>query len=65
MEYKRRLSIRLDERTAMLLNELSVITKTSPSVIIRGIMQRGINELIDDTGNWKILNEKDKDGKGQ
>lgn len=65
MDYKKRLSIRLDERTAMLLSELSEITKTRSSVIIRGIMQRGINELIDEKGNWKILNEKDKNGKSQ
>lgn len=64
MEYKKRLSVRLDERTAMLLAELSEITKTSSSVIIRSIMQRGINELIDESGNWKIQNEKTEKGKG-
>lgn len=64
MEYKKRLSVRLDERTAMLLAELSEITKTSSSVIIRSIMQRGINELIDESGNWKIQNEETKKGKG-
>ncbi|WP_099146692.1 MULTISPECIES: hypothetical protein [Bacteroides] len=63
MEYKKRLSVRLDERTAMLLAELSEITKTSSSVIIRSIMQRGINELIDESGNWKIQNEKTEKGK--
>lgn len=60
MGYRKRLSVRLDERTAMLLKELSSITQTSPSVIVRGIVQRGINELIDESGNWKTLNEKDK-----
>lgn len=64
MGYKKRLSVRLDERTAMLLAELSEITKTSSSVIIRSIMQRGINELIDESGNWKIQNEETQKGKG-
>ncbi|RGY28176.1 hypothetical protein DXA46_23700 [Bacteroides sp. OF02-3LB] len=64
MEYKKRISIRLDERIAMLLNELSKITRTSTSIIIRGMVNRSIEELIDKSGNWKIPNEKDKEGKG-
>lgn len=64
MEYKKRISIRLDERSAMLLNELSKITRTSTSIIIRGMVTRSIEELIDKSGNWKIPNEKDKEGKG-
>ncbi|EFS33765.1 MULTISPECIES: hypothetical protein [Bacteroides] len=64
MEYKKRISIRLDERSAMLLNELSKITRTSTSIIIRGMVNRSIEELIDKSGNWKIPNEKDKEGKG-
>ena len=64
MEYKKRISIRLDERSAMLLNELSKITRTSTSIIIRGMVNRSIEELMDKSGNWKIPNEKDKEGKG-
>lgn len=64
MEYKKCISIRLDERSAMLLNELSKITRTSTSIIIRGMINRSIEELIDKSGNWKIPNEKDKEGKG-
>ena len=64
MEYKKRISIRLDERSAMLLNELSKITRTSTSIIIRGMVNRSIEDLIDKSGNWKIPNEKDKEGKG-
>lgn len=64
MEYKKRISIRLDECSAMLLNELSKITRTSTSIIIRGMVNRSIEELIDKSGNWKIPNEKDKEGKG-
>lgn len=65
MEYKKRLSIRLDERTAMLLDELSNITRTSTSIIIRGMVHRSIEELIDESGNWKIQDEKDKNGKSK
>lgn len=63
MGYKKKVSVRLDERTSMLLSELSEMTKTKPSVIIRGIMQRGIDEMIDESGNWKMRNEKIEKGK--
>lgn len=64
MEYKKRISIRLDERSVMLLNELSKITHTSTSIIIRGMVNRSLEELIDESGNWKIQNEKTEKGKG-
>lgn len=63
-QHKKRITLRLDERTAMLLDELSNITKTTTSVIIRGMVHRSIEELIDKSGNWKMPNEKDKEGKG-
>lgn len=56
MGNKRR-SIRFDERTWMLLNELSKTTQASISVIIRGILMRGLNEVVDESGNLRI-NEK-------
>lgn len=59
-KHKRIISLRLDERTAMLLDELSNITKASTSVIIRGMVHRSIEELIDKSGNWKMSNEKNK-----
>lgn len=65
MEYKKRISIRLDERTAMLLNELSELTQTSTSIIIRGMVYRSIEELIDKSGNWKMQNEKNKNRKSR
>ena len=64
MEYKKRISIRLDERSAMLLNELSKIMQTSTSIIIRGMVNHSLEELIDTNGNWKILNEKTEKRKG-
>lgn len=64
MEYKKRISIRLDERSVMLLNELSKIAHTSTSIIIRGMVNRSLEELIDESGNWKIQNERTEKGKG-
>ncbi|GFZ38972.1 hypothetical protein [Bacteroides nordii] len=52
-----RRSVRFDERTWMLLNELSKKTGASISVIIRGMVIRGMDEIMDDSGNFKI-NEK-------
>ncbi|MDY7252049.1 hypothetical protein QHG78_02055 [Bacteroides sp. A1-P5] len=49
----------------MLLNELSNITQTGTSVIIRGMVSRSIEELIDETGNWKMHNEKNKSRKSK
>lgn len=57
---KKMINVRFDERTVMLLDELSDVTKTSVSVIVRGMVHRSIEELIDESGNWKMLNEKDK-----
>lgn len=56
MGNKRR-SVRFDERTWMLLNELSKKTGASISVVIRGMVIRGMDEIMDDSGNFKI-NEK-------
>ena len=52
-----RRSVRFDERIWMLLNELSKKTGASISVIIRGMVIRGMDEIMDDSGNFKI-NEK-------
>ncbi|MGJ1015449.1 hypothetical protein K6V25_15950 [Bacteroides salyersiae] len=49
-----RRSVRFDERTWMLLNELSKKTGASISVIIRGMVIRGMDEIMDDSGNFKI-----------
>lgn len=56
MGNKRR-SIRFDERTWMLLTELSEKTGANISVIIRSMIIRGMDEIIDESGNIKI-NEK-------
>ena len=59
------INVRFDERTVMLLNELSDITKTSISVIVRGMVYRSIEELIDESGNWKLPNENNEERKSQ
>lgn len=52
-----RRSVRFDERTWMLLKELSEKTGAKISVIIRGMVSRSIESLLDTEGNFK-LNEK-------
>ena len=61
---KKMINVRFDERTVMLLNELSDIIKTSISVIVRGMVYRSIEELIDKSGNWSLQNEKNKEREG-
>lgn len=56
MANKRR-SVRFDERTWMLLNEISSKTGAKISVIIRSLVLKGIDEITDESGNLK-LNEK-------
>lgn len=53
MGNKRR-SVRLDECTWMLLTELSEKTGASISVIIRGVIIRGMDEITDESGNLKV-----------
>ena len=51
---KKRISIRFDDRTLMLLEELSSITGAKTSVVIRSLIMKGINDIMDDTGNLKL-----------
>lgn len=60
----RRLVVRIDDRTSMLLNELTGITGIKTSVIVRGMVMCCIEELIDKSGNWKINNEKNQNREG-
>ena len=57
--------VRIDDRTSMLLNELTGITGIKTSVIVRGMVMRCIEELIDKSGNWKISNEKNQNRKAE
>lgn len=50
-------SIRFDERTWMILNELAEKTDANISIVVRGLVTKGLNSLIDKDGNLR-LNEK-------
>lgn len=45
-------SIRLDERTMLQVRELAELTHSSPSIVIRMLIRRSINEITDDEGNF-------------
>lgn len=64
MAKNKRLFFRIDDRTYMLMSELSAMTGVSMSVVARGMLKRCIDELLDDSGNWRKKNAKDKEGKG-
>lgn len=49
----------------MLMSELSRMTGVSISVIVRSMLKRCIDDLIDEDGNWKKKNAEDKERKGQ
>ena len=55
-----RRSIRFDERTWMLLKELSERTGSKVSVIIRGMVTRSIEALLDEAGNFNLDEDKAK-----
>lgn len=54
----KRKSIRFDDRTWMLLNELSRKTGANISVIIRSMVIRGLDKITDENGNLKINGQK-------
>ncbi len=51
---KKRISIRFDDRTLMLLEELSCKTSAKVSVVVRSLVMKGINDIVDDAGNLKL-----------
>lgn len=51
---KKKRTVRFDERTWMILNEVSRRTNASMSVIIRSLVMKGIDEITDEAGNLKI-----------
>lgn len=54
MMRKKRISTRFNDRTIMVLNELSERMHVKVSVIIRGLVIKGIDEITDASGNLKI-----------
>ena len=55
MKKKNTLSIRVDERTTMLLNELSSLTGKNISVLSRVFIMKGLNDMLDNEGYIKLL----------
>ena len=51
---KKRISIRFDDRTLMLLEELSNKTSVKVSVVVRSLVMKGINDIVGDAGNLKL-----------
>lgn len=58
---KKMISIRFDDRTLMLLNELARLTGSSLSLLVRALVMRSIDELVDDNGNIRPLRMENED----
>lgn len=58
---KKMISIRFDDRTLMLLNELARLTGSSLSLLVRALVMRSIDELVDDNGNIRPLRMGNED----
>jgi antitoxin component of RelBE/YafQ-DinJ toxin-antitoxin module len=56
-----RISIRIDERTKMLLHEISDATGVSVAVVIRSFIMREVDLILDREGYIRIKNEKKTD----
>lgn len=52
--------VRLTDYTNMRISELVNMTGKNKSVVIRSLIDRSINELTDQDGNWKIDGKKSK-----
>ena len=63
MKKKNTLSIRVDERTTMLLNELSSLTGKNISVLSRVFIMKGFNDMLDNEGYIK-LSARNKPNRG-
>lgn len=50
------LMVRVDERTGLIIDELSDKLGASKSRVIRVLLQKSIDEIIDEKGNIKINN---------
>lgn len=49
-----RISIRFNERTMMLLTEIATLTGSKMSVVVRSLVMKGIDEIMDESGILKI-----------
>lgn len=52
--------VRLTDYTNMRITELMKMTGQNKSVVIRTLVDRSLNELTDQDGNWKLNGTKGK-----
>lgn len=55
------LIVRVDERTYMLLDEISQLKRIGMSVIVRTMLLKGLREIVDEKGNLKLEEDEKKD----
>ena len=48
---KNRISVRLSSRQMLLLDELSMMTDTSVSVIVRAFVDKSLDSIVDEQGH--------------
>lgn len=56
--------VRLTDYTNMRISELVKMTGQNKSVVIRSLIDRSIDELTDQDGNWKLNGKKGKTRQG-
>ena len=56
----RRITIRFNDRTWLLLNEIASRTGQKVYTVVRGLVMHSVEQLLDEEGNLH-LNEKKKD----
>ena len=57
---KKRVSVRFGDRMIMLLSELSELSGANISTLIRGLVERSIDDLLDEDGRWKHEKAKER-----
>lgn len=51
---KKMQAVRLDERMRLQIREIAELTQSTPSIVIRMLIRRAINEVTDDEGNYHL-----------
>lgn len=55
-----KITVRFDDRTWMILEEIAEVTGLKVYGVVRGLVARAVNQLIDERGNL-IIDEAEKD----
>lgn len=56
---RQKISVRIDEHTLLVLEELAELTGRKLSVVIRMLVIRGLEELTDSTGHLHLPAQRD------